>query len=276
MNRFLKLVNFEFSRFFKLYLVLVGITVLCQMVGVIFEARRYVGRANKAIYEDLLSKSDFISQYGTMSFFRFSETLWFLGPIMLAGVTLLIYVFFIWYRDWFGKNTFSYRLLVLPTARLNIYLAKATTVLLFVLGLIALQLILVPAEMQIIKWLVPDELRTDFSIATISNHYYLGVLFPMTIADFILIYGVGIVAVCVVFTGILFERSYRLKGIFLGILYAAVSILVFFAPILVNELILRNYFYANELFYMELGTCLLTLAGAIWIGNYLMNKKIRV
>nr|WP_304213937.1 hypothetical protein [Fredinandcohnia onubensis] len=276
MNRFLKLVNFEFSRFLKLYLILFGITVLCQMVGVIFEARRYVGRANKAIYEDLLSKSDFISHYGTMTIFRFSETLWFLGPIVLAGVTLLIYVFFIWYRDWLGKNTFSYRLLVLPTARLNIYLAKATTVLLLVLGLIALQLILVPVEMQIIKWLVPDEFRTDFSIATLSNHYYLGILFPMTIADFILIYGVGIVGVCVVFTAILFERSYRLKGIFFGILYAAVSILVFFAPILVNEFILGQYFYENELFYMEIGTCLLTLAGAIWIGNYLMNKKLRV
>lgn len=276
MNRFLKLVNFEFSRFLKLYLILFGITVIFQLIGVIFESRKYVSRANKEIYEGLMSQSDFISQYGTMTFFRFSESLWFLGPIVLAGVTLLIYVFFIWYRDWLGKNTFSYRLLVLPTARLNIYLAKATTILLFVLGLIALQLILVPAEMQIIKWLVPDEFRTDFSIAAISNHYYLAILFPMTIADFILIYGVGIVAVCVVFTAILFERSYRLKGIFLGILYAAASILVFFAPILVNEFILGQYFYANELFYMEIGTCLLTLAGAIWIGNYLMNKKIRV
>ncbi|WP_099354534.1 hypothetical protein [Fredinandcohnia onubensis] len=276
MNRFLKLVNFEFSRFLKLYLILLGITVLVQIVGVIVEARRYVGKANKAIYEDLLSKSDFISQYGTMSFFNFSGSVWFMGPIVLSGVTLLIYVFFIWYRDWLGKNTFSYRLLVLPTARLNIYLAKATTILLFVLGLIALQLILITIELQILQWLVPEEFHVDFPIAEVSNFHYLNILFPMTVADFILIYGVGIVAVCVVFTAILFERSYRLKGIFFGILYAAVSILVFFAPILVNEFILGNYFYANELFYMELGTCLLTLAGAIWIGNYLMNKKIRV
>ncbi len=276
MNRFLKLVNFEFSRFFKLYLVLFGITVLVQIVGVIVEARRYVGKANKAIYEDLLSKSDFISQYGTMSFFNYSGSVWFMGPIVFSGVTLLIYVFFIWYRDWLGKNTFSYRLLVLPTARLNIYLAKATTILLFVLGLIALQLILITIELQILQWLVPEEFHVDFPIAEVSNFHYLNILFPMTIADFILIYGVGIVGVCVVFTAILFERSYRLKGIFFGILYAAVSILVFFAPILVNEFILGNYFYANELFYMELGTCLLTLAGAIWIGNYLMNKKIRV
>ncbi|MCS0542751.1 hypothetical protein NXY55_22510, partial [Aeromonas veronii] len=169
-----------------------------------------------------------------------------------------------------------YRLLVLPTARLNIYLAKATTILLFVLGLIALQLILITIELQILQWLVPEEFHVDFPIAEVSNFHYLNILFPMTVADFILIYGVGIVAVCVVFTAILFERSYRLKGVFFGILYVAVSILIFFAPILVNEFILGQYFYANELFYMEIGTCLLTLAGAILIGNYLMNKKIRV
>ncbi len=128
MNRYLKLVNFEFTRFLKLFLVLTGITLLIQLIGVIFESRKYIGRANKVIYEELLSKSDFITQYGKISFYNISQTGWFLGPIVLCGVTLLIYVFFIWYRDWLGKNTFSYRLLVLPTARINVYLAKATTI----------------------------------------------------------------------------------------------------------------------------------------------------
>ena len=34
MNRYLKLVNFEFNRFLKLYLVLIGITILSQIIGV--------------------------------------------------------------------------------------------------------------------------------------------------------------------------------------------------------------------------------------------------
>ena len=41
--------------------------------------------------------------------------MWFLGPIALCIAALIIYVFFIWYRDWLGKNTFAYRLLMLPT-----------------------------------------------------------------------------------------------------------------------------------------------------------------
>ncbi|MEH7235276.1 hypothetical protein [Bacillus sp. JJ1562] len=276
MNRYLKLVNFEFSRFLKLYLVLVGITVFFQVIGIIFTSKRYLNRADEAIFEEMLSKSDFISQYGKISMIDFAQTLWFMGPIMLSGATLLIYVFFIWYRDWLGKNTFSYRLLVLPTARLNVYLAKATTILLFVLGLIAVQLVLIPVESRVLQWMVPGEFRTDFTVGEITNINYLQLLFPKSFMDFILYYGSGIAAVCVVFTAILFERSYRLKGIFFGILYCAVSFLLLLAPILVDEYILRNYLYPNELFYLVVGAGLLAWAAAIWTSNYLLNKKIRV
>ena len=91
------------------------------------------------------------NNHGTMSFLNISKSVWFMGPIIVCGVTLIIYVFFIWYRDWLGKNTFSYRLLMLPTARINVYLAKATTILLYVLGLVALQLLLLPIEGTSIK-----------------------------------------------------------------------------------------------------------------------------
>jgi len=276
MNRFLKLVNFEFTRFWKLYLVLIGVTILFQVVGIIVESQMYLSRANKAIYEELVSVSDFISQYGKMSFYQFASTGWFIGTMMFCAATLLIYVFFIWYRDWFGKNTFSYRLLVLPTARLNIYLAKATTILLFVLGLLAVQLVLLPVESKVLQWLVPDEFRHDLSIEEMTNLYYLELLYPSAFIDFILYYGTGMAAVCVVFTAILFERSYRLKGIFMGIFYVAASLFIVIAPLLVNEFLLDNYFFENELFYMVIGAGLLVWAAAIWLGNYLLNRKIRV
>src|SRR5690606_40310492 len=78
MNRFLKLVNFEFTRFRVLFFILMGITAIIQLLGVVFESRRYVSRANKAIFEDLLTTTDFIGSYGKMSFYQFSQTLWFL------------------------------------------------------------------------------------------------------------------------------------------------------------------------------------------------------
>ena len=276
MSRFLKLVNFEFNRFLKLFIVLMGVTILSQIIGVIVQSRNYLSQANQMIYKELMPKSQFIEQNGTLSFFNISQTLWFIGPIGLCLVVLLIYVFFIWYRDWLGKNTFIYRLLMLPTARLHVYLAKATTILLFTLGLVALQLVLFPIENQILRWMVPSEFRTDLSIYEIIKVPYLQIMFPQTFTDFALFYGGGMAAVFIVFTAILFERSFRFKGVFYGILYSAASLLIFLTPLLVDVFILKNYFYPLELFFMELATGILVLTGAIWTGNFLIKKKVRV
>lgn len=276
MKRYLKLVNFEVNRFLKLYLVLLGITILSQIIGVIVESRAYLNRANEVIYKDLMPKDQFIEQYGTMSFFNITHSPWFMGPVLACGVVLIIYVFFIWYRDWFGKNTFSYRLLMLPTARITIYFAKATTILLFVLGLVALQLLLLPVEIQVLHWMVPSEFRTDFSIYEITNFKNLSKLFPNTFIEFVLYYARGITAVFIVFTVILFERSFRIKGIIYGILYCAASLLIFFAPLLVNAFMLNNYLYPMEQFFLELVAGLVVLACAIWIGHFLLKNKIRV
>jgi hypothetical protein len=276
MSRYLKLVNFEFNRFWKLYIVLIGVTILSQLIGVIVESRTYVNQANQMIYEELIPMSEFIEQNGTLSFYNISQTLWFMGPIGLCLVVLIIYVFFIWYRDWLGKNTFIYRLLMLPTARIHVYLAKATTILLFTLGIVALQLILLPIENQVLLRIVPNELRTNLSVYEMIKVPDLMIMFPNTFIEFIIYYVGGMAAVFIVFTAILFERSFRMKGVFYGILYSAASIVIFLAPILVDEFILNNYFYPLELFFMELGTGFIVLTGAIWTGNFLITKKVRV
>ncbi|MEK4146592.1 hypothetical protein NST02_05825 [Robertmurraya sp. FSL W8-0741] len=277
MNRYLKLVNFEFERFFRFYLILIGITILSEIIGIIVKSKAYLNQAHQEINVNLMPQSEFIEQFGRMSMYNFSQSGWFMGPIALCIVTLLIYVFFIWYRDWFGKNTFSYRLFMLPTERINIYFAKATTIILFVLGLVALQILLFPIESQLLKWLVPSEFRIDMTVPEITeNLYFLYLLFPKTLIEFILYYGTGIIALFVIFTAILFERSYRLKGIFYAIIYVAVSILVFLGPALFDAFVLKGYFYTIELFLLEIGAALLVLAGAIWVGNKLIKHKIRV
>ncbi|MFD2044255.1 hypothetical protein ACFSTA_10210 [Ornithinibacillus salinisoli] len=277
MNRYLKLVNFELNRFMKIYLVLIGVTIVSQIIGVIVRANQYLSRANELIYEELMPKEAFLEQYGRMSFELVVQTLWFSGPIALCIATLTIYVLFIWYRDWLGKNTFIYRLLMLPTARINVYLAKATTILLFVLGLVSVQLILFPIESRILQLIVPIDFRLDLSIhEIISTFYHLNILFPNTFIEFLIYYGTGFAAVLVLFTAILFERSFRWKGIFFGLLYGGVSVLVFLSPILIESFILQEFFYPIELFVLEMITGLIVIAGSIWVSAYLLKKRIRV
>lgn len=272
----MKLVRFELNRFWNLYLILIGITVVLQMIGVIVLSKKYVVQANQFMYEKALSPTQFLQQYNHMSFHqRMFDSLWFTGPVMICGVTLVIYVFFIWYRDWLGKNTFIYRLLMLPTTRMNLYFSKVTTMILMVFGLVAVQILLLVIENRMLQSIVPANLRLDLSVWELPRFSWLSMLIPRTFTEWIIYYSSGFMAVCVLFTAVLFERSFRWKGIILAIIYGVLSVLVFISPLFVHYS-LDGYFYPAELIGLEILAGLIVTAGAIGTGHYLLKNKIRV
>lgn len=278
MSRYLKLVNFELSRFMKIYLVLIAITVISQITGIIVKSKGYLNEVHRTIYGDSISKAQYIEEYGTIKFLDYiTGSLWFLGPIALCVTALMFYVFFIWYRDWFGKNTFIYRLLLLPSARLNVLLAKTTTILLLVFGLVSIQLILLPIENRIFKWIIPLDFRTDLPIhEMLEQSRELSVLIPRSFVEFINHYGIGIMTVLVIFTAILFERSYRLKGILMAILFGLLTIVIFFLPDFVELLLQKNYLYPIEHLVVRGILGIIVIGLSIWVSNFLLNKKINV
>lgn len=211
-----------------------------------------------------------------MSVLQVTGSLWFMGPIALCIAALIFYVFFIWYRDWFGKNTFIYRLLMLPTARIQIFLSKAVSILLMVFGFVAIQLMLLPIESVILKWIVPLDYRIDMTAGEIIQNSYLQTLIPSTFIEFVLYYGAGIMAVLIIFTAILFERSFRLKGVLLGAIFVGLAVLVFFSPILIMEIMQTYYLYPIEIFILEIILGLVVIGASIWTSHFLLKKKITV
>lgn len=277
MKNYLKLVNFEFNRSAKLFAVLLGITLVIQVAGVIVLSKMYLGRANEKIYEELMPKAEFLSSFGQMSFLSVVGSVWFLGPIALCIAGVGFYIFIIWYRDWFGKNTFIYRLLMLPTTRLNIFYAKITNILLLTFGFVAFQLILIPIEATVLKWMVPKEFRVDLNVKEIiSGMPGLNIFIPTSIFGVIVFYGAGFMVVSILFTAILLERSYRWKGVFAGILYSLIAVAVFISPLLLQEFILNDFFYPMELFVLEIVMGIIVLAVSTWMSGFLLKKKITV
>ncbi len=275
MKSYFKLVHFEVNRFFKFYLILIGLTALSQLIGAIIISQDYMKNAKQVMAEQQFSMNQYIEKHGTFSFYHFKQSEWFQLPIFLCITVLMIYVFFIWYRDWFGKNTFIYRLLMLPTERITIYFAKLTAIMLLVLGLIALQIVLILLEKQIVNRVIPIDFQSSFSIYDKNSFEMWSWLYPNTFPDFILIYAVGLLLVAVVFTAILIERSYGFKGILGAILYGLLSLGVFFVPIFLANFY-PNYFYPLEIFLLELVACIIVLGSAIWLANHLLKHKIRV
>src|SRR5699024_2934235 len=116
---------------------------------------------------------------------------------------------------------------------------------LMVLGLVSLQLLLLPLEIGLFELMVPISFRADMPLQQATESFwYLTMLFPHTFTEFVLYYGAGFMAVFVLFAVILFERSFRWKGLIAGILYGVFSIAIFFAPTIPET---SQYLYPLEL-----------------------------
>ncbi|CAH0273655.1 MULTISPECIES: hypothetical protein [Bacillaceae] len=275
MMRYLKLVNFEINRFSKIYLSLMLITLVSQFAGVIIVTKSLLKDARDIMKEERLSEAAYITNYGGIDFSHIAHALLFVGPIALSAVALIFYIFLIWYRDWFGKNTFIYRLLMLPTSRLSIYLSKATAIFLMVLGLIAFQIIILPMENALFNSNVPQALLNEMSTYSITKLIpILSLIIPSTFTQFLLSYGIGLMIMSILFTAIMFERSFRIKGIIMGLLYCGIAAVLFLAPVLME--IGNFYFYPNELFGLMLAIGIILTGLSVWLGAWLLKNRVTV
>ncbi|PGM56842.1 hypothetical protein [Bacillus sp. AFS053548] len=280
MNRYLKLVNFEVNRFFKLYIGLLIIVAISQFVSLFLVKSSYMNTANDANYaSSMKATEEFIASNGLLSFNHVANHPLFIGPIVICIALMMFYVFIIWYRDYFGKNTFIYRLFMLPTSRMTIYFAKATTILIMVLSLLAFQLILLPIEINVFQQIVPSELLGKMStIDLFMSPTIFQMILPSNFVDFIFRYLIGMGLVFTLFTFILLERSYRWKGIIFGILYAMAIVVLILIPEIIQSYVFGNdfSFYPSEVVYMEIGLFAIIITGSILFSKYLLKNKVSV
>src|SRR5699024_77857 len=201
---FLKLVNFEWNRLAKLLAIVLVLVIGIQFAGTIYKSNSYMSRVNGEMQNGGVMEEHALFVFRPIIFLDVSDSAWFYGPIFIGVASVLFYIFFIWYRDWFGKNTFIYRLLMLPTERVNIYLSKLVTILMMTLSFIAVQLLALIGEIQVMKWIVPSHFLQELSVrGVLRSNIDTGLLFPGSFLEFVLYYGAGIILVAVVFTSIL-------------------------------------------------------------------------
>jgi len=281
-NRYLKLVHMEVDRFKYILAGLMGLTLICQFGAVIWWTMSAVSYRESDAWKNRGSM-DYIFNSSTNDNLSFTDVIFntqfiFMIPILISIGVLAIYVFLIWYRDWFGRNTFIYRLLTLPTARGHIYFAKLTAILIFIFGLVAFQLALLPVEKSIFNLIVPIDMRDS---SYFSNNIYanpaLAMLIPWHFDSFLVYYVIGIIAVLAIFTAILIERSYARVGILYAILYLGISTFLLLFPLFGLGLDdVNGYLYPNEIYTIELVMSVVVIAVSVWLGCRLLSKKITV
>ncbi|RED66307.1 hypothetical protein [Cohnella lupini] len=272
MSHYLKLVHMEIHRFRYPLAAMMGLTLVWQMVTLIIHVNGKLDRAADALIHNLLVNGAALERF---SFADMIPGMLYSLPILACIAALSVYVFLIWYRDWYGRVSFIYRLLMLPASRKHVYLAKLTAIVLLVLGMLSFQLLLLPVEQWVFKLIVPAE---HFEASTfgdvVSANLVLDVLLPRNFDRFALSYLLGIAAVIVIFTAILLERSYRLAGILYAVGYASICTFVFLYTMYLMWT--GSYLYPEEIIAIEFAIGILITAVSIWLGFRLLKKKITV
>src|SRR5699024_8455020 len=134
-------------------------------------------------------------------------------------------------------------------------------------------IILLPIGNRIFQMLVPVDFRMDITTDVIIESGYLTILFSNTFKDFLIHYGTGFIAVLILFTAILFERSYQLKGILFGGIYCAVALTALFSSMLATAFIGVQYLYPEEQVLLQLMLSVLVMTISILTSRLLLNKK---
>ncbi|MCY9660865.1 hypothetical protein P5G65_00380 [Paenibacillus chondroitinus] len=276
MSNFGKLLNWEIARFSKFYGALFVITLLLQLLDVWLYTHNYMNNAERTMESQSMTAIQYVQNFSKASLNGYDNIL-FDWSISLSGVTLLLYIFLIWYKEWVGRSTFAYRLLMLPTSRMNVYLAKLSSIVLFVWGLVAYQFLLLYVRITVFEAFLPSEFRQDLTVSEIIRHHpLLKILLPSYFIEFALYYGAGVVSVIILFTAVLLERSFRFKGIAAGILYIGAAVFLIILPEMISEIWVPDFFFPSELVQLELVMGILVTAFSLWFSSYLLHKKVTV
>lgn len=275
MNNILNLYDIELKRIYKWYLALLSIL----LVGNIGTVARHIRNIIIRVASDTKSKE-------SLSLMRLQQAKKYLyethilniyeSTALLLGLAVLIclsYALIIWYRDFVGKNKTGYTLFMLPNNKFNVYIAKAITIVVMIFGVMLMQMLFWGVDILILKTVTNVPMKEIFGLANNMN----GVIRNLTLIqpyliDFIMINIIGVIlAVLVIFTAVMIQKSFKIKivGIALGIIYVFASIIIFArigaATPFSDKNLMGHIIYFIGLFVVSVG-----------LSYTLLNKKVYI
>ncbi len=272
-----RLIFFEFNRASRMYFTLLTVMFFTQILGFFVMSKGYMGQVEHYIRTYGLDIPAIQEAIGIFSPEQIIQSPWVMAPLSLCIVYMIAYTFFIWYRDWYGANVFIYRLFMLPVSRTYVFISKAVTILLMVIGIIAFQLFVLYIGKWIIAGNIPIDFRGSLSMLDIVMGFnYLTIFFPFTTVQFFTLFGGMFIFITIVFTAILLERSFHLKGIIYGLMYIIGSIVLLISPSITEIILQRSFVYPAEMFWIQVGLFLISAYISIRVSTYLLEKKVHV
>lgn len=267
MNKIFTLYNIEIKRIYKMYFALLGFLFAGNILIIAGELYSLGNNLNSKFSLATLkfaNTRESLLQYGLINIYVVTNIF-----LAVAVIFCLIYGILIWYRDFLGKSKTIYTLFMLPENKFKIYIAKAITIIVMIYGVIATQIVSWIIGMNIIN------IFTNIQISEILNLFAYQVrasgelnLIQHYPIDFVMMDMIGVVlAVIVIFTGVMMQLSSKKKGAILGVLYIVGIIFVYMGS---------TFGYSDIILTRHIIYYIVVFAISIKTSYDLLNKKIYV
>lgn len=223
--------------------------------------------------------SDVLNQVGGFGLLRVINQPLFLFPLMGISLFFIFYAIFNLYREWFGKDTFIYRLLMLPISRVHLYLSKVFVFLTGGLTALMSQLLIFMSFQKLSEFLVEPDYLEHYSLQQlIANHPLLSLFYKTNWIKSVEFFLFALSFLAMIYLIILLERSYRLKGLVAGLVITILSFAIFII------LTSRNLFFAvfhvnllpSEFLILTFSLELIGFVLSSIINVYLLTHKVTV
>lgn len=274
MKKFIGLLGFEMDRFLKFLVPTLLISAAVQLFVTFTNIFSYNNEVKEA-----RSTGQLMANMHRFDIHYVTQSSLYELAILLIVLLFVFYSFFTWYREWFGKNTFIYRLLMLPMNRSTIMLSKSLVFLIGGILAFVFQFAMYFVQLQLASWLVESGFYEAVSIHNVQPLYGLiqEVLFPEYGFEFLSRYSFAFAALISLFTAIIIERSYNLKGLIFGGIYfigyfALYSLLYGMFQSSTSLIDLRPSQIALALLAYQL----LTIVVGYIISHFLLKNKIKI
>ena len=274
MNRTWKLLQFEFNRLWKVLIGLILFNMVVQPLGVIWSTYRYFNRD--------VSAGTTLEMPGTvaraLAFNEVTQSGIVTLAILFTVFALIFYTFYTWYREWYGKSRFSYRLMMIPGNRMQVYFAKLLALYIGVLLLVALQIVLLAVGNWIFEWVLSEDVIRPIHLFELYYWNAFGNEIFLPVRQIMINrYVTGFMTLNIVFVGILLERSFGLAGFISGLAFYLISLIGSVAVIsVIGGQAYKWYLFYDEALYMMYGIMVLYTLICIGISHYLINHRLRV
>lgn len=273
MNNILTLYDMEFKRIYKIYFTLIGVlfasNIGATLYNIFFRVKRMIDNEGNPITMHTLKGSEgleYINTYIVGDLGSMTKM-----AMAFAVLLCLLYSLVIWYRDYFSKSKTIATLLMLPQKRFNIYISKFLTVIMMIFGIIASQFLFWFIDLVIIKIILnvnTEGFLNVFKTMLVQQNMISNLVFNQPI-DFMMVDILGVIlAVTVLFTGVIIERSFRKIGVVLGSIYVVASIGIYIY-VTVSYCIYSDILLKAHLLYY-----ILMFIVSILISINLLNKRV--